>query len=68
VVDHLVNDRGLAFDRDSVPEPGKIVFVYRQARDTGYGRLVSGLGIRAKWELAQTAPPSDHAAFPRRAA
>jgi hypothetical protein len=29
VVEHLVTHRGLAIDRDSVPEPGKIVFVYR---------------------------------------
>ncbi len=28
VVEHLVTHRGLAIDRDSVPEPGKIVFVY----------------------------------------
>jgi hypothetical protein len=83
VVDHLVNDGGLAFDGDSVPEPGKIVFVYHQARDTGYGagekvsgirRQVSGaepgMGIRdsGKVGAAQTAPASDHAAFPRRAA
>jgi len=27
---HLVNARGLHLDRDAVPEPGKIVFVYRQ--------------------------------------
>ena len=31
VVDHLVNDRGLEFDRDAVPEPGRIVFVYRES-------------------------------------
>ena len=37
VVDRLVNDRGLEFDRDAVPDPGRIVFVYRKARDTGYG-------------------------------
>ena len=30
VVEHLVTHRGLAIDRDSVPEPGKIVFVYRR--------------------------------------
>ena len=29
VIDHLVNNRGLAIDRDAAPEPGKIVFVYR---------------------------------------
>jgi hypothetical protein len=29
VIDHLVNECGLHVDRDSVPEPGKIVFVYR---------------------------------------
>ena len=33
VVDHLVNDRGLEFDRDAVPDPGRIVFVYRKARE-----------------------------------
>ena len=37
VLDHLVNASGLRPDRDAVPAPGKIVFVYRQARDTGYG-------------------------------
>jgi hypothetical protein len=30
VIDHLVNGCGLHLDRDSVPEPGKIVFVYRK--------------------------------------
>jgi hypothetical protein len=30
VIDHLVTACGLRPDRDSVPEPGKIVFVYRQ--------------------------------------
>ena len=29
MVEHLVTHRGLAIDRDSAPEPGKIVFVYR---------------------------------------
>ena len=29
VVEHLVTHRGLAIDRASAPEPGKIVFVYR---------------------------------------
>ncbi len=29
VVTHLVSDLGLTLDRKSVPEPGKIVFVYR---------------------------------------
>ncbi len=32
VLAHLVNDRGLEPDRDAVPEPGKIVFVYRKTR------------------------------------
>ena len=49
VVDHLVNDRGLKLDLDAVPgavaEPGKIVFVYHQARDTAYGARDTGLGI-----------------------
>jgi hypothetical protein len=30
VVAHLVNARGLEFDSDSVPMPGRIVFVYRK--------------------------------------
>jgi len=30
VLDHLVNACGLRPDRDAVPEPGKIVFVYRK--------------------------------------
>ena len=30
VVEHLVNHRGVHEDRDSVPEPGKFVFVYRK--------------------------------------
>ena len=30
MVDHLVNNRGLEFDSDAVPDPGKIVFVYRK--------------------------------------
>jgi hypothetical protein len=30
VIDHLVNHYGLHPDRDAVPEPGRIVFVYRQ--------------------------------------
>jgi hypothetical protein len=29
VVEHLATHRGLAIDRDSAPEPGKIVFVDR---------------------------------------
>jgi len=30
VVDQLVSQCGLRLDRESVPEPGKIVFIYRQ--------------------------------------
>ena len=30
VVEHLVNQDGLLLDREAVPEPGKIVFVYRR--------------------------------------
>ena len=30
VVDHLVNTRSLQLDHESVPEPGRIVFVYRK--------------------------------------
>jgi len=33
VIDHLVNACGLRPDHDSVPAPGKIVFVYRPARE-----------------------------------
>jgi hypothetical protein len=32
VVAHLVNDRGLAIDHDTVPEPGRLEFVYRKPR------------------------------------
>jgi hypothetical protein len=46
VVDHMVNNRGLEFDRDAVPIPGKIVFVYHPARDTGYGTRGSGRSDR----------------------
>jgi hypothetical protein len=42
VVDHLVNDRGLEFDRDAVPAPGRIVFVYRRTRDSRVGIRDSG--------------------------
>jgi len=30
VIEHLVNQDGLRLDREAVPEPGKIVFVYRR--------------------------------------
>jgi len=30
VVAHMVNDRGLELDDGAVPEPGKIVFVYKR--------------------------------------
>lgn len=30
VVTHLVNDRGLELNHDAVPEPGRLVFVYRK--------------------------------------
>ncbi len=30
VLAHLVNNRGLAFDSDSVPDAGKIVFIYHK--------------------------------------
>jgi hypothetical protein len=33
VVDQLVNDRGLALERDAVPDPGRIVFVYRPGKE-----------------------------------
>jgi hypothetical protein len=33
VVDHLVNARGLQFERDAVPAPGRIVFIYRPTRE-----------------------------------
>jgi len=38
VVEHLVNNRGLAIDRDAAPEPGKIVFVYRRTSPMSYVR------------------------------
>ena len=77
VIDHLVNQCGLRLDRDAVPEPGKIVFVYRRTRDSGFGVRDSGLGIRDSGERGaaqgtpQPAPAalrSDQATFPRRAA
>ena len=30
VIEHLVNKCGLRLNREAVPQPGKIVFVYRQ--------------------------------------
>ena len=39
VVEHLVTHRGLALDRDSAPEPGKIVFVYRRTSPESKDRL-----------------------------
>ena len=33
VIDHMVNHDGLRPDRDSVHEPGKIIFVYHAARE-----------------------------------
>ena len=41
VVDHLVNDRGLALERDAVPEAGRIVFVYRKT-PTAFAGLPTG--------------------------
>ena len=70
VIDHLMNACGLHLDRDSVPEPGKIVFVYRGTRETGHGIRSSRDGIQGE-EL----PPKAHgtltpkcSASPRRAA
>jgi len=91
VIDHLVNACGLRIapeaERGSaLPDaldPGKIVFVYRQARDRGYGAgekvpgircqvsgAEPGMGVRdsGKVGVAATAPPGDQAAFSRRAA
>ena len=48
VIEYLVNACGLRPDRDSVPAPGKIVFVYRQARDTGHGAGEKVSGIRCQ--------------------
>jgi hypothetical protein len=31
VIEHLVNKDGLRLDREAVPEPGKIVFIYRRS-------------------------------------
>jgi hypothetical protein len=53
VIDHLVNACGLRPDRDSVPAPGKIVFVYHQARDTGYGAGEKVSGIRFQVSRAE---------------
>ena len=39
VVEHMVNNRGLAIDRDAAPEPGKIVFVYRRTSPESEHRL-----------------------------
>jgi len=79
VVAHLVNDRGLELVpeaercsalRGAVPEPGKIVFIYHRARDTGYGARETGVGLgdSGKVGTAPAAPGSDHATFLRRAA
>src|SRR5208282_3332876 len=46
VIDHLVNACGLRPDLDSVPAPGKIVFVYHRTRETGYGAEEKVSGIR----------------------
>ncbi|MGA3328227.1 MAG: hypothetical protein ABSF45_27575 [Terriglobia bacterium] len=48
VIDHLVSACGLRPDHDSVPAPGKIVFVYRKTRDTGYGAGEKVSGIRCQ--------------------
>jgi hypothetical protein len=70
VVAHLVNNRGLEPDRDAVAEPGKIVFVYHRARDSGDGARETGVGVgdSGKVGTAPPAPGSDHATFLRRAA
>ena len=34
VIDHLVNRCGLRLDREAVPDPGRIVFVYRHGVTT----------------------------------
>jgi len=51
VLDHLVNACGLRPDRGSVPAPGKIVFVYHQARDSGYGARDTELGVGDSGEM-----------------
>ncbi len=70
VVDHLMNNRGLQFApeaerrsalQDAVPEPGKIVFVYRPATPESPPSSRRGVAV-------QPVAPSDHAAFPRRTA
>ena len=63
VIDHLVNACGLHLDHDSVPEPGKIVFVYRKPApapaalsstdDSAKDKLAAESAHRA--ELRQTA-------------
>ena len=70
-VAHLVNACGLHLAPEAEPnptlpeaiEPGRIVFVYRQKRETGYGIRDTG-----KEGTAPPSPLSEHAAFPRRAA
>jgi hypothetical protein len=70
-VAHLVNACGLKLAPEAEPnptlpeaiEPGRIVFVYRQKRETGYGIRDTG-----KEGTAPPSPLSEHAAFPRRAA
>ena len=70
VIDHLVNQCGLHLDRDAVPEPGKIVFVYHRARDSGLGMRDSGERGAAQGtpQPAPAALRSNPATFPRRAA
>ena len=90
VLDHLVNACGLKLapeaERSSALQrvAGKIVFVYRPARDSGHGLRDTGhatrdsrpsipdskhaIGNPGKVGAAPPAHSSDHAAFPRRAA
>jgi hypothetical protein len=70
VIDHLVNACGLRPDHGSVPAPGKIVFVYHQARDTGLGIRDTGVGDGDSGERgdAQATPRSDQALLHKLAA
>jgi len=70
VIDHLVNACGLRPDRDAVPALGKIVFVYRQARDTGLGKRDTGVGDgdSGKVAVGPPVPRSDQAPLHKLAA
>src|ERR1035437_1335103 len=59
VVEHLVTHRGLAIDRTAVPEPGKIVFVYRRRKgpESEHRLQVTGNRMDLSPFLKQTVKP-----------